>query len=52
MPPAIRKATGVPPLASDTAKPSTAKMPPPTMPPMPMDTASRNPIWSLAIAWS
>lgn len=32
--------TGVPPLAIETARPKTAKMPPPTIPPIPIAMAS------------
>ncbi|VAV85324.1 hypothetical protein MNBD_BACTEROID02-1485, partial [hydrothermal vent metagenome] len=43
--PAIRKEIGVPPFPKETAKPNTAKMPPPTIPPIPMEMASFNPIF-------
>jgi hypothetical protein len=38
--PAKRKAKGVPPLAKETANPKTAKIHPPTIPPIPMAIAS------------
>ena len=47
--PAKRKAKGVPPLESETASPKTAKIPPPTMPPTPMEMASLSPILSLIL---
>jgi len=37
--PANKKAKGVPPFASDTANPKTANIPPPTMPPIPIEMA-------------
>ena len=40
--PANKNAKGVPPLASETASPSTAKIPPPTIPPIPIEIASFN----------
>ncbi len=43
--PASAKASGVPPCASWTASPSTAKIPPPTMPPTPMETTAQKPIF-------
>ena len=43
----IARAAGVPPPASPTAVPSTAKIPPPTMPPIPIAAAPRTPMDSL-----
>ena len=45
--PAIKNEIGVPPFARATAKPSTAKIPPPTMPPIPIEMASFSPIFLL-----
>jgi len=50
--PATMKATGTPPCASCTANPSTANMPPPTMPPTPMAAADQNPIGPSALPLS
>ena len=46
--PAIRKATGAPPLVTSTVRPVTAKMPPPTMPPIPIDRVEKVPSLSLS----
>ena len=42
--PEIRKARGVPPWAICTARPRTAKMPPPTIPPIPIATVDQKPM--------
>lgn len=42
--PAIRKARGVAPLDKETASPRTAKIPPPTIPPIPIEMASLSPM--------
>ena len=39
--PAIKKARGAPPSESWTARPSTAKIPPPTIPPIPIAATSK-----------
>src|SRR5665648_261238 len=41
--PPTRKATGVPPCARLTAKPRSAKIPPPIMPPRPIEVTDRKP---------
>ncbi len=46
--PASANASGVPPCASCTARPRTAKIPPPTIPPTPIATTAQNPILPLA----
>ena len=45
--PATKNAMNVPPLPTPTARPSTAKIPPPTIPPTPIETASRYPMPSI-----
>ena len=42
--PAIANAMGVPPWERVTERPKTAKIPPPIMPPIPMENADQNPI--------
>jgi hypothetical protein len=46
--PATPNAIHVEPRASVAASPSTAKIPPPTIPPMPMAVAPRKPIFPLS----
>ena len=43
--------TGVPPFPSETANPNTANIPPPTIPPIPIEIAPINPIFLLMMLW-
>ena len=50
--PANKKAIGAAPFARVTVRPRTANMPPPIIPPIPIETASRRPIFFALIPFS